>query len=177
MTADVLFEHHSGGQTLAMLEKIADFYEEVHSEDVDDESHDLFSRPTFINRTTGQARTDGFELVTAALNGFLVGFSFGYPFAPGRWWGECTPPPEEVLNSSKFAVIELNVRKAYRGQGIGKKLLDELLAARPEKFATLAAVTESTANAMYLRWGWYKVGFFVTPPPMDALVIPLREQE
>lgn len=176
MTANVLFERHSGEQTLAMLEEITDFYEEIHSEDADDESHDLFSRPTFIARTTSQARTNGFELVTASLTGFLVGFSFGYPFPPGQWWGECTPPPKEVLNSSKFAVIELNVRKAYQGQGIGKKLLDKLLAARPEKFATLATITGSTANAMYLRWGWHKVGFFVTPPPMDALVIPLREQ-
>jgi ribosomal protein S18 acetylase RimI-like enzyme len=172
---DVLFERHSGEQALAMLEEITDFYEEIHSEDADDESHELFSRPTFITRTTNQALTRGFELVTARLNDALVGFSFGYPLSPGRWWGECTPPPEEVLASSKFAVIELNVRKADRRQGIGKKLIDELLAGRPEKFATLATITGSTANAMYLRWGWYKVGFFLTPPPMDALVIPLRE--
>lgn len=176
MTANVLFGRHSGKQTIAMLEEITDFYEEIHSEDADDESHNLFSRATFIARTTDQARTRGFELVTATLNGSLVGFSFGYPLSAGRWWGECTLPPEEVLNSSKYAVIELNVRKSYRGQGIGKKLLGKLLADRPEKFATLATITGSTVNAMYLRWGWHKVGFFVTPPPMDALVIPLRQQ-
>jgi ribosomal protein S18 acetylase RimI-like enzyme len=172
---DIRFKRHSGDQTLAMLAEITAFYEEVHAEDADDESHELFSRPTFIARTVSQAQTKGFELVTATSNELLVGFSFGYPLSPGRWWGECTPPPEEVLASYKFAVIELNVRKAFRRQGIGKKLLDELLAARPEKFATLATITGSTANAMYLRWGWYKVGVFLTPPPMDALVIPLRE--
>lgn len=171
----ILYERHSGEETLARLEEITDFYEEIHSEDADDESHELFSRDSFISRTTDQAQVAGFKLVTATLADALVGFSFGYPLPPGKWWGECTSPPDEVLASSKLAVIELNVREHCRRQGIGKKLLSELLAGRPEKFATLATETGSTANAMYLRWGWRKVGFFLTPPPMDALVIPLAE--
>src|SRR5216684_8081588 len=122
----IILDRHSGEQTIVMLPEITDFYEEIHSENSDDGSHELFSRPTFITRTTDQARKTGFELVTATLKCDLVGFSFGYPLSPGQWWGECTAPPEEVLNSSKFAVIELNVKKVYRRQGIGKKLLDDL---------------------------------------------------
>lgn len=170
----VIFQRHNGDQALVMLAEITNFYEEIHSEEPRDESHDLFTRQAFISRTTAQAEKNGFELVTATLDHALIGFSFGYPFSPGQWWGECTPAPEEILSSSKFAVIELNVRKEFRRQGIGKKLLGTLLEGRGEPFATLATTTGSTANAMYLRWGWHKVGYFAPPPPMDALLIPLQ---
>jgi ribosomal protein S18 acetylase RimI-like enzyme len=112
--------------------------------------------------------------VTVISRDLLVGYSFGHPMAPGRWWGGCTPAPRDVLNSSKFAVIELDVRKEYRRQGIAKTLLDMLLSDRGENFATLASTPGSIANAMYKRWGWYKVGEFTDS--MEALLIPLRDQ-
>jgi hypothetical protein len=54
-----------------------------------------------------------------------------------------------------------------------KKLLDILISGRPEKYATLAARPDSPAHAMYIRWGWYTVGVYETPPVMDAMVLPL----
>jgi GNAT superfamily N-acetyltransferase len=169
----VIFHRRNGEHAIAMLSEITDFYEKIRSEEPEDGTHDLFTRQSFISRTTAQAEKSGFELVTAVTGAALTGFSFGYPLSPGQWWGECTPAPDEVLNASKFAVIELNVRKEIRRQGIGKRLLGELLGNRGEQFATLATSTGSEANLMYLRWGWRKVGYFVTPPPMDALVISL----
>ena len=68
----------------------------------------------------------------------------------GRW-SDSTPPPGEVLESSKFAVIELDVRRSHRGQGLGGKLLEKLLEDRPEKYATLAAIPNSLAHGMYVR--------------------------
>jgi hypothetical protein len=170
---EIIFERHSGEQMPAMLEDITDLYMEIHSENPD-EHDELFSRPSFTARTNSQARKAGFEVITATSGDILVGFSFGYPFPPGQWWADCTPPTYEVLDSSKFAVIELDVRRTYRRKGTGKKLLEELLSGRSEKFATLAATSGSMAYAMYIRWGWRKVGLFETPPVMDALLVPLK---
>ncbi len=173
MTA-VVFERYSGEQTLAMLDDIADLYAEIRSGNPD-EQDEMFSRPSFIARTTSQAHAPGFELVLASSGDAPAGFSFGYPLPPGQWWAECTPPAQDVLDSPKFAVIELDVRQAWQGQGIGKKLLQELLADRAETFATLAATPGSPAHAMYSRWGWRKAGVFITPPPMDALLTHLND--
>jgi GNAT superfamily N-acetyltransferase len=169
--ADLIYQRHSGEQALAMLEEITDLYDEIHSEDPGGRP-ERFSRPNFIARTNNQARSAGFELVTATSQSSLIGYSFGYPFAPGVWWANCTPAPPEVLYAAKFGVIELDVRKEYRGRGIGKTLLGELLKDRDEKFATLASIPESPAHAMYIRWGWRKIGKFESSA--DAMLIELK---
>lgn len=169
---EITFERYSGGQMLTMLNNIASLYVEIHSENPD-ERDELFSPASFIARTKSQARKDGFELVAATSLDILVGFAFGYPFLPGEWWADCTPALQEVINSPKFAVVELDVRKDYRRQGIGKNLLEKLLVDRGEKFATLAATPGSLAHEMYIRWGWHKVGVFKTPPVMDAMLFQL----
>lgn len=169
---DVIIKRHSGEQAVAMLEDLAGTYIDAHAGNADEDDK-LFSRPSFISRTNNQAQRPGFELVAAVSDGALVGFSFGYPFAPGQWWADCTPPSQEVLETSKFAVIELDVRRRFQSRGIGKRLLGELLSGRTEKFATLAATSGSIAHAMYIRWGWHKVGVFETPPAMDAMLIAI----
>jgi ribosomal protein S18 acetylase RimI-like enzyme len=138
-----------------------------------EEQGGIFSRDRFIGRTSGQTKAPGFELIRVTSDGFLVGFSFGLPFPAGQWWSDCTPAPQDILDVSKFAVIELNVRTSHRRQGIARKLLDMLLNDRGEQFATLASTPGGIANAMYKRWGWYKVGVFTDQ--MEALVVPLQE--
>jgi|SRR5215469_4633086 len=171
---DMVIERHSGGQTVTMLDDLASTYIDAHS--VNPDEHDeLFSQSSFISRTNIQARKPGFELVTAVSNSSLVGFSFGYTFPAGEWWADSTRPTQDVLDASKCAVIELDVRRAFQGQGIGKRLLRELLSGRAEKFATLAATPGSMAHAMYIRWGWHTVGVFETPPVMDAMLIALKD--
>lgn len=171
--ADVVIERRSGEQTVAMMDDIVSIYIDAHSGNPD-EDDELFSRSSFISRTDSQARKPGFELVTAISDGDLVGFSFGYPFPAGQWWADCSPPSREVLDSSKFAVIELDIRREFQSQGIGRRLLEGLLSGRTEKFATLAATPGSRAQAMYIRWGWNTVGVFETPPIMDAMLIAMR---
>jgi GNAT superfamily N-acetyltransferase len=172
---EATYARHTGKQTLAMLDELTDLYLETHSEQP---YHDdpIFSRSQFIDRTTDQAKRPGFELVTVRAGDTLAGFSFGLPFAAGSWWADCTMPPQHILRAAKFAVIELDVRRVYRGQGWGKALLDTLLSERSEPYATLAAIPESPAYAMYERWGWYKVGVFTDEPVMDALALPLQAE-
>lgn len=170
---EVDFERCSGEQTLAMLDEITELYDMINGE-FSYYSDPIFGKASFVKRTKHQARRDGFDLVVARANGRLIGFSFGLPFSPGGWWADAELPAEEILNASKFAVVELDLHSDYRGKGLGKELLNRLLEGRREEFATLAAMTESPAYAMYLHLGWRKVGEIGGEGPvMDALLIPL----
>jgi GNAT superfamily N-acetyltransferase len=170
---EATYARHTSEQALVMLGELTDLYLETHSEE---SYHDdpLFSRSQFVERTENQAGHEGFELVTVRAGDVLAGFSFGLPFAAESWWAACTQPPEHILRATKFAVIELDVRRAYRGHGWGKALLNTLLSKRPEAYATLATIPESPAHAMYERWGWYKVAVFTDAPVMDAMVTELQ---
>src|SRR5258707_14207768 len=99
--SDIAYNRHSGEQMLTMLHEVANFYVEIHS-DMPEEQGGIFSRHSFLMRTADQAQAPGFELVTATLGDILVGFTFGYPMPAGRWWGDSTPAPQEILNASKF---------------------------------------------------------------------------
>jgi ribosomal protein S18 acetylase RimI-like enzyme len=171
------FTRLTGERTLAMLVELADAYEDTRR---DDPQHDdpLFSRSSFIARTEDQARRPGFGLVTVRAGDALAGFSFGFPFGAGRWWADASEPPKHILTATKFAVIELDVLPAYRGRGWGKALLNTLLGQRGEAYATLAALPDSQARAMYKRWGWYKVGTIGGGGPMmDAMVVDLTNAD
>lgn len=176
--ADIEIRRHDGNAVDRLLGEIADLYEQVYAEPPY-HGGPLFSRERFLERTNRQRRADGFELVTVRAGSALVGFSFGFTFAPGRWWrGQTLPePPPEIVNASKFAVIELVVDQGWRGGGLGRELLTRLLADRPETYAMLLAEPTAPARQIYQRWGWRHVAD-VRPstdaPRMHALVLPLR---
>ncbi|MGH3565891.1 MAG: GNAT family N-acetyltransferase [Pseudonocardia sp.] len=167
------YRRHNSTQTLAMLDELTEVYEEIHSGSPEYD-YLIYRRDHFIPRTEEQAAQEGFELVTVHADGQIAGFSFGFPFAPGGWWAGTTKPTVDLLDATKFAVIELDVRRAYRGQGWGRALLDKLLADRQEDFATLTAIRDSTTQAMYERWDWFKVAAFDGEPVMDVMVLPLK---
>lgn len=172
---DVSIHIGGGAAALAMLDDITERYLELRE---DRPESPLFSREAFRTRTTSQAQRDGFA-ITWATNEYawLVGFAFGFPMAAGRWWsGNPTLPPAEILDEPKFAVIELDVDAAWQGRGIGRRLLDELLASRSEPYAILTAIPDAPARQMYARWGWVQVGtaqHAPDSPVMDQLVLAL----
>jgi GNAT superfamily N-acetyltransferase len=167
---------YDGERTETLLDALADVYQEVYAEPPYN-SGPLFARAAFMERTKSQTPVDGFTLITAETEAMLAGFSFGFSLGTRWWGGQATPPPPEVQGASKFAVIELVVRKQFRGTGLGRTLLTTLLEDRPEEYATLLSVTEAPAHDLYVRWGWYSVGS-VQPRPdapiMDALVLKRR---
>lgn len=174
---DVEFVHYRGPEAArALSEEYADVYTEIYAEPPYN-SGPLYSRGRFLERTGRQVHRPGFELLAAVDvdTRALAGFCFGFSFGEGGWWGgETTEPPAEVLTAEKVAVIELVLRKAYRGRGYGKALLEAFLAGRPEPWATLLAHPAAPAHARYERWGWRKVGT-VRPAPdapvVDAMVL------
>ncbi len=75
--------------------------------------------------------------------------------------------------------MEWMVRPASRRAGIGRVLLDRLLADRPEPWAVLASNPAAAARRIYERWGWKPVGATEpdSMPPMDLLALPLLPTE
>lgn len=173
----VTIEAGDGAALMAMLDEVTDLYRVIRAAGPH-ASSPLYSRDAFVSRTTAQAGRPGFAATWARAGDELVGFAFGFQMPAGGWWGgNPTMPPPEILDQPKFAVIELNVREDQRGQGIGRRLLDALLAGRPEPYAILTTGPDEPARQMYARWGWRQVGTAQhTPdaPLMDQLVLDLK---
>ncbi|TYK50722.1 GNAT family N-acetyltransferase [Actinomadura decatromicini] len=173
MSEDVTLTALDQTAALDALDELATLYEEIYAEPPYN-SAPKFSGDRFLARTREQILTSGFASVVARRGERLRGFTFGFTMAPGAWWATASAPPGDVLASDKFAVVELVVAVAERGQGLGRGLLDELLRERKERYATLPAVIGTDAYAMYVRWGWEKAAEFREEPPFsDALVRPL----
>ncbi|WP_433469555.1 N-acetyltransferase family protein [Spirillospora sp. CA-128828] len=132
-------------------------------------------------------RTPGFEAVTVREEGVLAGFAYGAPLKGSSWWDGLEPAPPAGFTAETgrrtFAVIDLAVRPSHHGRGLGRRLLDELLAGRVEERATLAtAPHEHEIQAMYRRWGWRHAGRTPggegeTEPWFDLYVIALRSDD
>ncbi len=165
----------TGTAVSELLDALEQLYVNVYAVPPYD-SGPLYDRAAFIARTTRQASRPGFTIVWArSLGGELIGFTFGLPFEAGKWWaGEASAPPDDVLSSPKFAVIELVVSQSWRGRGIGRSLLDTLLADRIERYAVLTADPGAPARKIYAHWGWEQIGtarHTADAPLMDQLLL------
>lgn len=177
---DYTLTRHNGEQAVAILDEVADIYVPAYAEPPY-EPHPMFSREEFTARTTRQAAREGFTIITVRTSdAALAGFSFGLPFAAGRWWRDIsgsTPPPE-IVNATKFSVIELVVAPPHRGRGLARRLLDTLLDGRPEQYAMLLAQPGTPAHEIYDHWGWVQVAKVQSHPggeTDDALMVELQK--
>ena len=129
----------------------------------------------FLDRLAEESKRPGFSLVAACGCGRLVGFAYGYTMPAGEWWdGTDRPAPEEVKAADKLAVIEWAVLPERRGAGVGRRLLDELLTGRRERWATLTVVPAADARVIYDRWGWRQVAS-TRPGRMPGMAVMLLE--
>lgn len=113
-------------------------------------------------RPVMQAHLDRAGLkAVAALHGDTVdGFAYGYLGAPGQWWFDQVavamgPQLREAWLPRAFEVCELHVRPSYQGAGLGRALLDTLLAGVPAATAVLTTPDHETrARRFYRAGGW-----------------------
>ena len=136
---------------------------------------------------TGLMKEPTFGIVIVEAGDQLVGFEYGYQLRPDtQWWQNFLEPvPDDVTRESPgrtFALIDLAVDERWRGQGLGRKLTETLLASRIEQRATLSVQPTATdTQAFYVHLGWHKVGRKQMPPGVvspffDVYVVELRPQ-
>src|SRR5262245_60433600 len=112
-------------------------------------------------------RRPGFRAVaTLTTEGQLAGFGYGYTSAPGQWWHDqvralLTAEDRQTWLSDCFEVVELHVRPAAQGHGLGAGQLRALLTMAPGRVTVLSTpeADEATARAwrLYRRFGYVDI--------------------
>lgn len=116
---------------------------------------------------TTHVRRPGFRAVaTLASDGSLVGFGYGYHSEPGQWWHDqvsaaLAAPVCQTWLGDCFEVVELHVRTAAHGHGLGARQLRALLH-MADGATTLLSTPESSeersrAWRLYRRFGFVDV--------------------
>jgi GNAT superfamily N-acetyltransferase len=105
-------------------------------------------------------------VATLTSEGHLVGFAYGYHSEPGQWWHDqvrpsIPPGSRDQWLSDCFEVVELHVRPAAQGHGIGESQLRRLVAMTPAR-TTLLSTPEAGADTnrawrLYRRTGFVDV--------------------
>lgn len=112
-------------------------------------------------------RRAGFRAVaTVSTDGRLLGFGYGYTSAPGQWWHDqvrAALPGDQrpVWLTDCFEVVELHVRPAAQGHGLGASQLRALLGMAEGRTTLLSTpeADEATSRAwrLYRRFGFVDV--------------------
>ena len=146
MTSDVCIEPVSPGAP-AFSEYVRVF-QEVFPHDAADADAFLSRYATYGNYCGRLARVDGAP----------VGMCFGVDAFRGNWWVErvlAEIGEDHPAMQSAFCVVDLGVLAAWRGRGIGNRLLAAVLAAQPRLRAVLSTqVSNVGAQRFYRRCGW-----------------------
>jgi len=107
----------------------------------------------------------GFRLVLARVPRGLVGFAYGFFLEEGGLWAAelARVLGAEALRGA-FGLGELAVDPAFRGQGVGARLHDRLLAGVEARLFVLTVHRRAPALGFYLRRGWRPAGQLFRAP-------------
>ncbi|MEU8407291.1 GNAT family N-acetyltransferase [Micromonospora sp. NPDC048842] len=158
MIEGLQLRHHSTDETEGILDQLVDLYLEVYAGGGEFHSEDRYRRQLSLHM-----ERDGWEMVTASVDGALVGYIYGFPLPPQtRWWEgihEPVPPGfAEEDGTRTFALSELLVHPGWRRLGIARVLHDDLIGRRAESRTTLLARPDDVAaQTAYRSWGWFKI--------------------
>jgi GNAT superfamily N-acetyltransferase len=170
----ITFTRHSDATIPPLFPGLVDLYEAVYSEPPYRESPEEVEG--FRKRIPGESTRRGFSLIAAEDDGRLIGAAYGWTMGAGKWWSRADQePPIEIRDADKFAVMEWIVHPSRHREGIGSRLIHQLLTDRPEPYATLASDPRSAARGIYRKLGWRHVAQSVLPwgSEMDILVLKL----
>ncbi|HVM26768.1 MAG TPA: GNAT family N-acetyltransferase [Mycobacteriales bacterium] len=116
----------------------------------------------------------------------LVGVAYGYVGRRGQWWHDHVraaladtlgPAAAASWLDGAFEVCELHVRPEAQAEGLGRRLLDTLLADVPARTAVLTTPDAQTrARGFYRAAGWQDLARRLVFPgdPREFAVLGLR---
>lgn len=107
----------------------------------------------------------GFRLARARIKGRLVGFAYGYTGQRGQWWTDqaaavLDPAVAAAWLDGHFELVSIGVLDEFRGQGLGRELLQALTRGLPHDRLLLMATKDESdpARRLYDSDGWSVVG-------------------
>ncbi|MFI9641377.1 GNAT family N-acetyltransferase [Micromonospora sp. NPDC051925] len=180
---DVIFTRLTRTDAADLMDGLCDVYADAYGHVPGEDS--TVKTAAFRDRATGALNARNYELVTASVDGQLVGFVFGYSLRPEReWFAGLSPQPEPGFTDERdgqrtVVLAEIEIRKVWQGRGVGHALHDEFLRGRREERATLTANPIATStHALYEGWGWQRVGRIPGRPgayysDYEVFVLPL----
>ncbi|MFE1555095.1 GNAT family N-acetyltransferase [Streptomyces sp. NPDC058734] len=140
---------------------------------------------TVTERLERYGRTPGFEAVLAFdAKDRPVGYAYGNTVQAGDlWWSRIGDDLDaEYTRAPTLALREIGVTLAFRGSGLARRIHDELLAGRADRYASLMvnpAAGEGKVRRVYESWGYKAIGP-VQPAPdspvLTAMVRPLTSR-
>lgn len=172
---------HTSESARTLVDRLCSAYAGAYGVETADRKTDAFRK-----RAEKAMGRNGFELVAGVAEGELIGFAFGYVLAANDqyWWKGLRPQISDEFTtetgSRTFVLAEIEIRRDWQAEGVGRRIHDELLCRRQEERATLAANPAAEAtHAIYEAWGWKRVGqvpgasgdYFDV---YDLFVLPLR---
>lgn len=169
------FGRHDGEAADAHADAVWALYDAVFGDQPDQASWrtDLWDR----HRTR-----DGFRLVTAYDDDALLGFGWAYVGERGQYWTDRVVAllPATVSDAwvgGHLEVVELATAPGSRGQGIGGRLLDLLVADRGTRVALLSTAADEADPAvrLYRSHGWITLGLLGQGVQVMGLPASARE--
>lgn len=180
---DPEFQRHDAKSAKDITSELVDVYAKVY--DVPPYIGDpFFSADSFRARLEAAYDTEGFETVTAWLDGRIVGYVHGATLPADKpWWVSLgNRRPAELVGLADaggiFWLRELMVLPELQSQGLGRQIHDTVIAGRSESVTTLTCIGDNQpAHDAYLRWGYTIMGQIKHAPESpvyDAMYLPSR---
>lgn len=177
------FQRHDATSAKAITSELVDVYAKVY--DVPPYIGDpFFSVESFRSRLEAAYDTEGFETVTARLDGRIVGYVHGATLPADKpWWvslGNRRPTKLVDLADAGgiFWLRELMVLPELQNRGLGRQIHDTVIAGRTESVTALTCIVDNEpAHGAYLRWGYMILGQIKHAPESpvyDAMYLPSR---
>ncbi|WP_274036411.1 GNAT family N-acetyltransferase [Streptomyces sp. MMBL 11-1] len=161
---DPELQRHDAQSAKALLPELVDVYATVYDTPpyVGDP---FFSVESFRSRLEAAFDSEGFETVTARLDGHIVGYVHGATLPNDKpWWTSLStrrPTQLQDLANSKgiFWLRELMVLPTHQNHGLGRQIHDTVISGREEKVTALTCIVDNQpAHDAYVRWGYKILG-------------------
>ncbi|WBB47428.1 GNAT family N-acetyltransferase [Verrucosispora sp. WMMA2044] len=155
MIANLVLQTYATDEAEKLVDELVSLYLEVHADE-----GEFYSEERYLRQLGAHRERNGWQLVTATVNGVLIAYIYGFPLPPQtRWWeglnGDVPAGFTDEDGRRTFAISELLVRAGWRRKGVARALHDRLLSGRTEQRATLLVRPDNAiARRAYDSWGW-----------------------